>query len=57
MAQPIDGGTPRELAGLPGDEGTPIDFAWSADGQRLALARAQGSTDILLFRGLQGLGP
>jgi hypothetical protein len=29
-----------------------LDFAWSRDGTRLAVARAKTTTDIVLFRGL-----
>jgi len=55
FAQPIEGGAPRRIADLPAS-GPVVDFAWSADGQRLALARlTRRSNDIMLFRGLQGL--
>jgi Tol biopolymer transport system component len=56
FAQPIDGGEPRQIGDLPDAEGPVLDFAWSTDGQRLAVARVVSrSNDIMLFRGLQGL--
>jgi hypothetical protein len=30
-----------------------LDFAWSRDGKRLAIARATTTTDIILFRGVK----
>jgi len=58
FAQRLAGGEPTPVADLP-DASRPImDFAWSADGRRLAVARLTSrSNDIMLFRGLQGLGP
>jgi Tol biopolymer transport system component len=51
--QPIAGGTPTQLTSFP-DDGLEIwDFDWSADGERLAVARARVSRNIVLFRGLR----
>ena len=52
--QPIDGGAPRQLTHFAADGHRIWDFAWSADGKRLAVARARISSDIVLFRGLRG---
>jgi hypothetical protein len=30
-----------------------LDFAWSRDGKRRAIARATTTTDIILFRGVK----
>jgi Tol biopolymer transport system component len=51
--QPLDGGAPRRLTRFDGDARVIADFAWSADGSRLAVARAAQTNDIILFRGLQ----
>jgi hypothetical protein len=51
--QPIDGGPPRQLTRFPPDGRRIIDFAWSADGQRLAVARYSTTNNIVLFRGLK----
>jgi Tol biopolymer transport system component len=51
--QPLDGGVPRQLTRFPADAHEIWDFDWSADGTRLAVARARISSDIVLFRGLQ----
>jgi Tol biopolymer transport system component len=49
---PLDGGPPRPLTHF--DDGRVINgFAWSNDGQRLALTLASASSDIVLFSGLQ----
>jgi dipeptidyl aminopeptidase/acylaminoacyl peptidase len=52
--QPITGGTPRQLTRFPNDRRQIADFAWSADGKRLAVARASQSNDIVIFRGFRG---
>jgi serine/threonine protein kinase/Tol biopolymer transport system component len=52
--QPIDGGPPRQLTHFPADGHRIWDFDWSGDGKRLAVARGRISSDIVLFRGLQG---
>ncbi len=52
--QPFDGGTPRQLTHFTVDGHRIWDFAWSADGKRLAVARARISSDIVLFKGLGG---
>jgi len=51
--QPLDGGAPHQLTRFPPDGQEIWDFAWSADGQRLAVARASITNDIVLFRGLR----
>jgi Tol biopolymer transport system component len=50
--QPIDGSAPAQLTQFT-DGRTLGNFAWSRDGQRLAVSRATFTTDIVLFRGLQ----
>ena len=52
-AQPLDGGAPRQLTHFPADKQQIWDFDWSADGKRLAVARARISSDIVLFRGFR----
>jgi len=52
-AQPLDGSPPRQLTHFPADGQQIWDFDWSADGKRLAVARARITSDIVLFRGLQ----
>ena len=51
--QPRDGSPPRQLTHFPADRLTIWDFDWSADGSRLAVARGQITSDVVLFRGLQ----
>jgi len=51
--QPIDGSAPRQLTHFPADGEQIWDFAYSADGKRLAVARARIASDIVLFRGLR----
>jgi hypothetical protein len=49
--QPLDGGAPRQLTHF-ADEGRTIwDYAWSADGKRLAVARGTITNNIVLLRG------
>ena len=50
--QPLNGGPPRPLTQFPADGNEIWDFDWSADGKRLAVARARMTSDIVLFRGL-----
>jgi serine/threonine protein kinase len=50
--QPLDGSAPRPLTEFE-DDLSIFDFAWAADGQRLAIARGKVSTDIVLFSGLR----
>jgi Tol biopolymer transport system component len=46
--QPLSGGAPRQLTRFTDDR--PIqNFAWSRDGQRLAIARSTVTYDIVLF--------
>jgi len=49
--QPLDGGPPHQLTHF--TDRTVVDFAWSRDGKRLAIARATTTSDIVLFRGLK----
>jgi eukaryotic-like serine/threonine-protein kinase len=50
--QPIDGSPPRQLTHF--TDGRLIgDYAWSHDGQRLAISRVEVRNDIVLFRGLR----
>jgi serine/threonine protein kinase/Tol biopolymer transport system component len=51
--QPLDGSAPRHLAHFQEDGTQIIDFAWSADGRRLAVARYSTTNNIVLFRGLR----
>lgn len=51
--QPLDGGPPRQLTHFPADGKMIQDFAWSGDGQRLAVARFSLTNNIVLFRGLK----
>jgi Tol biopolymer transport system component len=46
--QPLDGSAPRPLTEFT-DDLSIFDFAWSPDGERLAIARGRVSTDIVLF--------
>jgi Tol biopolymer transport system component len=49
--QPLSGGAPHQLTHF--TDGRPIrSFAWSRDGQRLAITRSTVSNDIVLFDGL-----
>jgi serine/threonine protein kinase len=52
--QSLDGGAPRQLTHFPADGHQIWDFAFSADGKRVAVARARIASDIVLFRGLRG---
>jgi len=54
--QPLSGAPPRQLSHF-ADGRAILDFAWSRDGHRLAIARAKTTTDIVLFRGLRGRPP
>jgi Tol biopolymer transport system component len=49
--QPLDGAKPHQLTNFPDRE--IVDFAWSRDGKRLAIARANRTNDIVLFKGLK----
>ena len=52
--QPVTGSPPRQLTHFPNEPLQIADFAWSADGKRLAVARASQSNDIVMFRGFRG---
>ena len=45
--QPISGGPPQQIAHFPDKI---IAYAWSEDGKQLAVARSNGSSDIVVFR-------
>ena len=49
--QPLDGAAPQKLTEFT-DNQSIFDFAWSRDGERLAIARGTITRDIVLFRGL-----
>jgi len=50
--QPLDGSEPQPFTQFT-DGRRIFDFAWSRDGERLAIARGTLSTDIVLFKGLR----
>jgi Tol biopolymer transport system component len=50
--QPLDGSAPQRFTEFTDDKSI-FDFAWSADGQRIAIARGTISRDIVLFKGLR----
>ena len=50
--QPLDGKAPQQLTHFT-DGRTIAGFAWSGDGQRLAIARATVTNDIVLIKGLK----
>jgi Tol biopolymer transport system component/tRNA A-37 threonylcarbamoyl transferase component Bud32 len=45
---PLDGTPPKQITHL--ERGTFWDFAWSADGKKLALARGTRTSDVVLIR-------
>jgi eukaryotic-like serine/threonine-protein kinase len=49
--QPLDGSPPKQLTDFRSD--LIYNFAWSADGQQLALARGTRNQDVVLIRSLQ----
>ncbi|HEY2381285.1 MAG TPA: protein kinase [Terriglobia bacterium] len=49
---PLDGSQERQLTHFTDPRGI-VDFAWSKDGKRLAIARTATSQDIVLFRGIK----
>ena len=51
--QPVAGGPARQFTHFSSDR-TITDFAWSADGKRLAVVRQTTKNDIVLFKGLTG---
>ena len=52
--QPLDASAPKQLTHFT-DNRTIANFAWSADGKRLAIARSIITSDIVLFKGLRRL--
>ena len=52
MEQPLDGGAPRRIAHLEGDEPI-INFRWSPDGSRLATSRGRYPNDLMLIKGFR----
>jgi Tol biopolymer transport system component len=51
--QPLDGRAASQLTRFVEDDQTIRDFAWSADGKRLAISRGTTTWDVVLFRGLK----
>jgi eukaryotic-like serine/threonine-protein kinase len=47
MSQPLDGHPPRQVTNF--TEGTIFNFAWSADGKQLFLARGEINSDVVLI--------
>jgi eukaryotic-like serine/threonine-protein kinase len=47
-AQPFDGGSPKQITDF--TAGQIFNFAWSKDGQQLALARGSQTSDVVLIR-------
>jgi Tol biopolymer transport system component len=52
MEQPLDGGAPRQIAKLDGNEPI-INFRWSPDGSRLAASRGTYPNDMVIIKGLR----
>jgi hypothetical protein len=50
--QPLTGGAPRQLTRFTNNRAIG-SFAWSRDGERLAITRSTITNDIVLFSGLQ----
>jgi len=50
---PLDGSSPPRPFTSFTDDYLISDFAWSRDGQRLAIARSRSTSDIVLFKGLR----
>ena len=48
--QPLDGSAPYKFTQFPADGRRIWDFDWSADGKRIAVARAAVSTNIVQLR-------
>ena len=51
-AQPLEGTATRQLTHFT-DPRAIADFAWSADGKRLAILRSTTTSDVVLFKGLR----
>jgi eukaryotic-like serine/threonine-protein kinase len=51
IVQPLDGSGPKPLTGF--TDRVITDFAFSADGKRLAISRSITTNDIVLFKGFQ----
>jgi Tol biopolymer transport system component len=56
MEQPLDGGSPRVLAQLDGNEPI-INFRWSPDGSRLVTSRGAYPNDMVMIKGLRPTRP
>jgi hypothetical protein len=56
MEQPLDGGSPRILAQLDGNEPI-INFRWSPDGSRLVTSRGYYPNDMVMIKGLRPARP
>ena len=52
MEQPLEGGPPRRIAHLEGDEPI-INFRWSPDGSRLVTSRGRYPNDLVLITGFR----
>jgi Tol biopolymer transport system component len=50
--QRLDGSKPRQLTNS-SDDRPIVDYRWSRDGKRLAIARSSVTNDIVLFKGLK----
>jgi serine/threonine protein kinase len=51
MSQPLDGHPPRQVTNF--TEGTIFNFAWSADGKQLFLARGAINSDVVLINNVK----
>jgi Tol biopolymer transport system component len=51
MSQPLDGHPPRQVTNF--TEGTIFNFAWSADGKQLFLARGEINSDVVLINNVK----
>ena len=52
-AASLDGQPPRQLTHFADEKNQIVDFKWSRDGKRLAIARSTTTNDIVLFKGLR----
>ena len=51
MSQPLDGHPPKQVTNF--TEGTIFNFAWSADGKQLFLARGSVNSDVVLINNVK----